>query len=267
MRRPALAAAFAAAVAATLAPSAPAWAILDDDVARAQIRELRKDVEAIAKRLDERLARVEDRRALVDLAAQIEALRGDIARLRGQLEVLHNQAENADKRSKDLYVDVDARLRKLEQARAAEATAAAAEKPPADAGGVPAAETKAYEAALNQFKLGNYPLAVSAFQGFLVTYPSSRLAPSAQYWIGNAHFAQRDYKQAIAAQQRVLAAWPDDAKAPDAMLNIASAQEAMGDRRGAQKTLEGLVQRYSQSPAAASAKQRLPQPAPPGARK
>ena len=74
----------------------------------------------------------------------------------------------------------------------------------------PAAEAKAYEAALNQFKLGNYPLAISAFQGFLVTYPSSKLAPSAQYWIGNAHFAQRDYKQAVAAQQKVLAAWPDD---------------------------------------------------------
>src|SRR6185295_2743224 len=119
----------------------------------------------------------------------------------------------------------------------------AAEKPAAD-NAVPAAETKGYEAALNQFKLGNYPLAISAFQGFLVTYPTSKLAPSAQYWIGNAHFAQRDYKQAIAAQQRVLSAWPEDAKAPDALLNIASSQEAMGDRRGAQKTLEAVLVKY-----------------------
>jgi tol-pal system protein YbgF len=136
-------------------------------------------------------------------------------------------------------------LRKLEQAKEP-----APEKPAADA--TPAAEAKAYEAALNQFKLGNYALAISAFQGFLVTYPSSKLAPSAQYWIGNAHFAQRDYKQAIAAQQKVLAAWPEDA------------QDALGDRRGAQKTLEGLVARYPQSPAAASAKQRL---TPAGAKK
>jgi TolA-binding protein len=54
-----------------------------------------------------------------------------------------------------------------------------------------------------------------------------------------------------------LPAWPDDAKAPEAMLNIASAQDALGDRRGAQKTLEGLLAKYPQSPAAASAKQRL----------
>ena len=229
-----------------------AQALFDDELARAQIRDLRRQVEAAAKLVDERLATLEDRRALIDLASQIEALRAEIARMRGQLEVIQNQVETADKRGKDLYVDIDTRLRKLEQVK----EAAAADRPGAEAG-PPAAETKAYEAALNQFKLGNYPLAVSAFQGFLVTYPSSKLAPSAQYWIGNAYFAQRDYKQAIAAQQRVISAWPEDAKASDAMLNIASAQDAMGDRRGAQRTLEGLVAKYPQSPAAASARQRL----------
>ena len=41
------------------------------------------------------------------------------------------------------------------------------------------------------------------------------------------------------------------------MLSIASAQETMGDRKGAQKTLEELVAKYPKSPAAASAKQRM----------
>jgi len=235
----------AAALAAFLSLPGLAFALFDDDVARARIEEVRKQVGL----LEERLSKLEDRRALIDLASQIEALRGDVARMRGQLEVLQNQIETADKRGKDLYVDIDTRLRKLEQVKEASATQAAEAPPPA--------ETKAYEAALNQFKLGNYPLAISAFQGFLVTYPSSRLAPSAQYWIGNAWFAQRDYRQAIIAQQKVLSAWPEDAKAADAMLNIASAQDAMGDRRGAQKTLETVVAKFPDSPAAASAKQRL----------
>jgi tol-pal system protein YbgF len=239
-------------------------AVFDDDIARARIQELRERFEAYQKTMNERLSRIEaasgDRRAILDLAGQIDAMRADLARMRGQVEVLLHQLEGAEKRQKDLYVDVDTRLRKLEQVKEA-AAAAPGGKPAPDAGSVPEAETRAYEAALNQFKLGNYPLAISAFQGFLVTYPSSKLAPSAQYWIGNAHYAQRDYKQAIAAQQRVLSAWPEDAKAPDAMLNIASSQEAMGDRRGAQKTLEALVARYPQSPAAASARQRLAPPA------
>ena len=243
------------------APLAQA-AVFDDDIARARIQELGQRFEAYQKSLDERLARIEgssgDRRAILDLAGQIDAMRGDLAKMRGQVEVLLHQLENTEKRQKDLYVDIDTRLRKLEQVKeGAAAPGKPAPETPASEG-----ETKAYEAALNQFKLGNYPLSISAFQGFLVTYPSSKLAPSAQYWIGNAHYAQREYKQAIAAQQRVLSAWPDDAKAPDAMLNMASSQEALGDRRGAQKTLEGLVARYPASPAAASAKQRLTPPAP-----
>lgn len=251
---------------AALLAAAPvaAAAVFDDDIARARIQELRQRFEAYQKSMDERLARIEaasgDRRAVLDLSSQIDAMRGDLAKMRGQVEVLLHQLENSDKRQKDLYVDIDTRLRKIEQVK--EASPAAGAKPAADAAAVPEPETRAYEAALNQFKLGNYALAISAFQGFLVTYPSSKLAPSAQYWIGNAHYAQRDFKQAIAAQQRVISAWPDDAKAPDALLNIASSQEAMGDRRGAQKTLEGLMSRYPGSPAAASAKQRLAPPAP-----
>jgi tol-pal system protein YbgF len=245
---------FAAALVAALWLPSAASALFDDDEARRRIEVLRQQVESNARALEERLARIEDRRPLVELAAQIEALRAELSRMRGQLEVLANQIDTADKRQKDLYVDIDTRLRKLEQPK----EPASAEKPPAE-NAVPAAETKGYEAALNQFKLGNYPLAISAFQGFLVTYPTSRLAASAQYWIGNAHFAQRDYKQAIAAQQKLLQSWPDDAKAPDAMLNIATSQEALNDRRGAQKTLEALLARYPGTPAAASAKQRLAQ--------
>jgi len=241
-------------LAAVFALPAAGQGFFDDNIARTRIDELRKQVEAAAKAVDERLAKVEDRRALVELASQIEALRGDIARLRGQLEVLQNQAENADKRGKDLYVDIDTRLRKLEQAK----EAATAEKPAADAGPA-SAEVKAYEAALNLFKAGNYPLAISAFQLFLHTYPTGKLAPNAQYWLGNAQALQGQHKQAIASHQKLLATWPDDAKAPDALIGIANAQEALADRRGAQKTLESLLGRYPQSPAAASARQRLQQ--------
>ena len=245
-----------------LAAPHSAQALFDDDEARKRIEALRLELTERQKTLDERLSRIEsnavERRSILDLAGQVDALRTDLAKLRGQIEVLSNQMETAEKRQKDLYLDIDTRLRKLEQPRDPGATAGG-EKP---AGEVPAtpAETKAYEAALNQFKLGSYPLAISAFQGFLVTYPASPLAPSAQYWIGNSHFAQRDYKGAIAAQQKLLTAWPQNSKSPDAMLNMASSQEALGDRRSAQRTLQDLITKYPESPAATSAKQRLAQP-------
>lgn len=252
MRLPARAAAFALALSA-FAPVSHA-ALFDDEEARARVEALRRQIIANQQAVEDRLGKIEaevrDRRALVDLAGQIEALKADIARVRGQVEVLLNQVETAEKRQKDLYLDIDTRLRKLEQPR--ESTGDKSSDAPASP-----EETRAYEAALNQFKLGNYPLAISALQGLLVTYPNGRLAPNAQYWIGMAYAAQRDFRNAITAQQKVLAAWPEDPKAPDAMLNIANSQESLGDRRSAQKTLEGLVERYPASQAAASAKQRL----------
>lgn len=226
--------------------------LFDDDVARQDIANLKSQVAANQKAADERLARIEtmlqDRS--IELAKLIDELKQDLARMRGQLEVQTNQIETLDRRQKDLYVDLDARLRKLE------ASAKAQEKQAASAPD-PVAEGKAYEAALNQFKLGNYQSSIAAFQSFLASYPESLQVSSAQYWIGNAYYALRDYKTAIAAQQKVLASWPDSAKAPDSMLNIASCQAEMGDAKAARETLQTLVRKYPGTPAAEQAKQRL----------
>ena len=234
--------------------------LFTDTEMRRRVDDLRQELQANQQRIDARLATIEssavERRAILDLAGQIEALRADVARSRGQIEVILNQLENSDKRQKDFYVDIDTRLRRLEQVK--EQAAAVPEKPPADAP-PSAAENKVYEAALNQFKLGNYSAAISTLQGLMVTYPDSKLAPNAQYWIGMGYSGQRDYKNAIAAHQKVIATWPADPKAADAMLSIASSQEAMGDRAASQKTLQNVMAKYPGSQAAANAKLRLAQ--------
>jgi len=251
--------ALAAAALAAAASSCFAQGLFDDNEARRRVELLRQSIESSQRTMEERLTKIEgaasDRGALLELSSQLEALRGDISRMRGQIEVLTNQVEVADKRQKDLYLDIDTRLRKLEQTR--EQQAAASDKPAAAEAEASPAEAKAYQGALDQFKLGNYAAAVAAMQGFMVTYPNSSLAPNAQYWVGMAHSGQRDYKSAIAAQRKLLAAWPDNPKAPDAMLSIASAQETMGARGEAQKTLQELIARYPGSSASVSARQRL----------
>ena len=254
------------ALACAAAGPAAAQGLFDDGEARRRIEILRGQLNEHTRAVDERLAKIEaavsgagDRSAVLELASQIESMRGELARMRGQVEVLANQAELAERRQKDLYLDIDTRLRKLEQAQEQAAAAAAAQKPaaPGEPQEASAAEAKAYQAALDQFKLGNYALAVAAMQNFLAAHPQSTLAPNAQYWVGMAHSGQRDYKSAIAAQRKLLATWPESQKAPDALLSIASAQETMGDRKSAQKTLEEVVAKYPASSAAASAKQRL----------
>lgn len=258
------------------AVAGPAAAQFRDGEARDRVDKLKAEVDALARSLNERLGgldgrlaavgeQVQDKRAILDLASNISEMRQEIARMRGQFEVLGNQIEQSDRRSRDLYNDLDGRMRKMEQARLEQDKAAQdeANRRKADesrAAEVAANETRNYESALNQFKLGNYQSAIAQFQTFMNQYPSSKLLPSAQYWIGNSYYALRDYTSAISAQQRVVAAWPEDAKAPDALLNIASSQAELGDGNSARTTLRSLIDKYPRSTAADQAKQRLARP-------
>lgn len=215
-------------------------ALFADDEARRGVLDLRNRVDEQQHRLDQAASNS----ALLDIANSIDALRRDLASLRGQVEVLASQMDMLEKRQKDLYVDLDNRLRKFEQVQVAQQQAAAAEQ-------------QAYEAGLAQFKAGDYRAAIQSLQGFLTSYPDSERAPSAQYWIGNAHYALHDYKAAIAAQDKVVKTWPDNAKAPDALLNMASSQAESGDLTGSRKTLQSLVAKYPKSGAADQARSRL----------
>src|SRR5260221_49443 len=107
-----------------LFPIAVHAALFDDDEARKQICKLRNQVEARQKAIEERLSAIDARlgtldssgqNRIVDLAQLIESLKQDVAKLRGSIEVLSNQTETLERRQKDLYVDLDNRLRKLEQ--------------------------------------------------------------------------------------------------------------------------------------------------------
>jgi tol-pal system protein YbgF len=57
-------------------------------------------------------------KGVVQLLNQVEALNGELSRLRGQIEVLTNDISNAQKRQRDMYVDLDTRLRRIEQLNA-----------------------------------------------------------------------------------------------------------------------------------------------------
>ena len=247
--------------------------VFDDDEARKRVDQTNQRIDKLQRDLEARLNTIEHQ-GLVDLLNQVEALKAEVARLRGQLEVMGNDLEQAQKRQKDLYLDLDSRLRKFETVPASGAAADAPGSGAVAAGGAPTgladaavaagaapagAEQRAYDNALDQFKRGDYPGAVASFSTFVKTYPRSTLAASAQYWNGNAQFARRDYRAAVAAQRQLLQSYPDSPKVPDALLNIASAQSELGDSAAARRTLEELIGKYPQSEAAVKAKQRLGQ--------
>lgn len=121
----------------------------------------------------------------------------------------------------------------------------------------PLLESRTYEAALNNFRSGNYAGAIAGFKGFLKAYPDSALASNAQYWIGYSYYVLKDYKTALAQQQKLLLAYPDSAKVPDALFNVAANQINLDDLSSARKTLSELVEKYPGTHAATLAARRL----------
>ena len=235
---------------AALGASSAQAGMFDDEEARRLIVDQRIKNEA---RFDQQA------KAQLDLANQIQRQAEENARLRGQIETLNYELETAKKRQQDFYLDLDTRLRKFEgqgQANAAVAVdpANAANSKPA---GDPAKESQEYETALNQFKGGKYKEAAVGFGAFVQKYPDSSLAPNAQYWLGNAWYAQRDCKRAIEAQSIVTTKYAETPKAPDAWLAISTCQQEMGNPTGAKRSLETLIGKYPTSPAAENAQQRL----------
>jgi len=79
---------------------------------------------------------------------------------------------------------------------------------------------QAYNAALALFRAREHGQAVLDLLDFIAKYPTHRLAPSAQYWIGEAYYLQRDYRQALLEFQRVIEMAPTSPKAADALLRI-----------------------------------------------
>ena len=222
--------------------------ILDDDEARKAILDLRSKVEALSRDMNARLDTKSDKSAALDLVNQHEQTMQEIARLRGQIEVLANEVSNSQKRQKDFYADLDARIAKLEPRR----VNIDGKEAEVDAG-----EQKSYQAAMALYTAGDFKGASTALAEFVRRFPDSSYASSAQYSLGNAYYAQRDYKNAIAAQENLTANYKDSPRAPDAMLTIASSYIELKDKKNAKKTLQQVVAKYPGSSAALAAKDRL----------
>lgn len=243
-----------------------------DETARRQLAEHGKRLDELKQQnseLSERLARIDEgvkglaaSGPALELAQRLEMLRQELTQLRGQIEVLGNDIQMAAKRSRDMYVDLDTRMKRLEQPAAA-ATAPTPTQPATAAAATAAAvgatdtETRAYEAAQGQRRIGNYQGAIAAFRNFIALYPKSPLAHRAQYWIGDCYYNLREFRNSIASQQRLIANYPGSPSVPDALLNIASSQLELGDTAGARRTLDKLIARYPASEAAEKGRRRL----------
>jgi tol-pal system protein YbgF len=197
--------------------------------------------------------------SVLDLQGQIELMSGELRNLRGQNEELAHGLQDAEKREKDFYVDLDTRLRHFETPEpvsppAADAKSSEAVSPDADD---PAAENRAIESAYALSKTGSYANAAKALQDFLKKYPASVHVSNATYWLGGAQFALKDYKSSLLSYRALLKIDPNTIKAADALLSIAGCQQELKAPIQAEATLKQVIAKYPDSAAAVKAKKLL----------
>jgi tol-pal system protein YbgF len=213
----------------------------------------------------------EVRAQIADMQVSLDALSRRVDTMRASADERRGTRQSDDK------------LRALEQRLAAMETAAAAltpvptlvgdpppsPTPPTRVGGSEAAQLtmqrdlqsssspESYRRALELYRDGQSEQAIEAFRDFVRTNPKSALADNAQYWVGEAYFAQSDYNRSIIELNEVLLKYPQGDQVPGALLALASAFASSGDKIDAKLVLQKLISDHPESPEARIARQQL----------
>ncbi len=217
---------------------------------------------AAIQRIDAKIAEVSTtldelnrsaRRSGADLGVQLDQEREVIARLQGALEETQHKLAGDEQASAAAAAAIDAREKRLAALEAwVKARQAEIEKEqhPQDRQAI-------YELALRKVNDGETARGLALFQEFLEKFPKDALAPNAQYWIGEAYYAQGDFANAIMAFQQVLKDHPKADKVPDAYVGIGKSFQAQKKCEKAEPFFEEVVQSYGSRPAARIAKEKL----------
>ena len=214
----------------------------------------------------ERLENIIGSDVLMEQSRQLDDLQQEVSMLRDMLEEKGYELDLITQRQRSLYSDMDRRLNSLEGG--ASRTVVAAPVPPPSASSAPEASAAAsagddkngaqqYTAAFDLLKEGQYSKSVSAFDSFLKSYPDSKYADNAQYWLGEANYVSRQYKTALDAFQTLIAKYPESKKIPGARLKIGYTYYELKNWSAAKDALMQVVKLYPDTSVATKANDRL----------
>jgi tol-pal system protein YbgF len=102
----------------------------------------------------------------------------------------------------------------------------------------------AYDLAYGYVLHKDYALAADSFRGFIRQYPSDRLAPEAQYWLGESLFQQQQYRDAAESFLAVSTKYETTARAPEALLRLGQSLAALGEKEAACASLGEVLRKY-----------------------
>jgi len=223
-----------------------------EDPVLAKLEELDRRMQAIE--------RVVQNQSLVNLTQQVSSLERSDAEVQGRIEELeHNSGTTAD-RQRQLYADLDARIRELETAVQANNARGVMDGGSLSPGQLPVpggSDRDNYQAAFELLKEQRYEPAAMAFHQFLVTFPDSELADNAQYWLAESHYVTQMFEEALGEFGVVISRYPQSRKIPDALLKMGYCSYELEDWAAARQALTRVQEDYSDTTAARLAGQRL----------
>jgi len=214
----------------------------------------------------ERLENIIGSDVLIEQSRQLEALQQEVSLLRDMLEEKDYALDLITQRQRSLYSDMDRRLNSLEGG--ASRTIVAAPVPPPSASSASSASpavaagndkdgAQQYTAAFDLLKEGQYSKSITSFESFLNSYPRSKYADNAQYWLGEANYVSRQYKTALDAFQTLIAKYPASKKIPGARLKIGYTYYELKNWSASKDALMQVVKLYPDTSVASKANDRL----------
>lgn len=108
-------------------------------------------------------------------------------------------------------------------------------------------QEKLYLSAYRAYLSGNYPTAIQGFASYLASYPRSRLADNALYWMGDSYYMLEDLTLAIDHLNRVAKDYPHANKVPYALYRSGLIYYELGDRPSAEAQFRRLMKSYPRS--------------------
>ncbi|MCG6937442.1 MAG: tol-pal system protein YbgF [Gammaproteobacteria bacterium] len=214
----------------------------------------------------QRLERIMDSDLLRQQNESIQSLREEISLLREQLEQQDYELENIKQRQRSLYLDMDRRINNVEAGGSNNVKYAAPVPPPSSAvtgSAIPPVAAgdvdgqEAYSKAFALLKEGQYKQSIASFESFKATYPNSKYADNAQYWLGEASYVSRDYKKALTEFQQLIAQYPDSSKNSGARLKIGYVYYELKNWSAATEALQQVIKLYPDTTVAKKANERL----------
>lgn len=207
--------------------------------------------------LDERVGKLErvlENQTLEEFNDRLEALQRDLQKLQGDAEVINHGIDEVKRKQREMYLDLDRRLRKLELQQSSVAPV----DPNAQAQAAAAQEERAtYDLAFALLRDGKYDEAIPALEEFIKRYPTGENSGNARYWLGEAYFVQRRYDAALRLFQDIVAHHAGSPKYSDAMLKIGLTQYELGAWDKSTQALKEVVSKFPNTSQAQLAAQQL----------